>query len=108
MNYLDGEAGVAELASMNTLFKAANFDESHIMIDPSIVRGLEYYTGAVYEVELTFAVTNEKGETVRFGSVAGGGRYDGLWDGLSKKPCQPRAFQSGSQDFSLPLKTLEN
>ncbi len=48
-----------------------------VIIDPSVVRGLEYYTGPVYEAELTFDVTNEKGEKVVFGSVGGGGRYDG-------------------------------
>ncbi len=49
-----------------------------IRIDPSVVRGLEYYTGPVYEVELTFEVEDEGGQKVRFGSVGGGGRYDGL------------------------------
>ena len=49
-----------------------------IAIDPSVVRGLEYYTGPVYEADLTFEVKDEKGNPVRFGSVAGGGRYDGL------------------------------
>ena len=42
------------------------------------MRGLEYYTGPVFEVELTFPVEGEDGKPVRFGSVAGGGRYDGL------------------------------
>ena len=45
---------------------------------PSVVRGLEYYTGPVFEVELTFPIEGEDGKPVRFGSVAGGGRYDGL------------------------------
>ena len=49
-----------------------------IRIDPSVVRGLEYYTGPVYEVELTFKVKGEDGKPMRFGSVGGGGRYDGL------------------------------
>jgi histidyl-tRNA synthetase len=49
-----------------------------IRIDPSVVRGLEYYTGAVFEAELTFETTDEAGNPVRFGSVGGGGRYDDL------------------------------
>ena len=49
-----------------------------IRIDPSVVRGLEYYTGAVFEAELLFETVNDKGEPARFGSVGGGGRYDGL------------------------------
>ena len=52
--------------------------KDRIRIDPSVVRGLEYYTGPVFEAELTFQVKNEDGQPVRFGSVGGGGRYDGL------------------------------
>ena len=61
------------------LCAAAGYGASQrIAIDPSVVRGLEYYTGPVYEVELTFPIEGEDGKPVRFGSVAGGGRYDGL------------------------------
>lgn len=73
-----GQAGVAELEAMGALFEAAGFGSDRIQFDPGIVRGLEYYTGPVFEAALTFSVTNDKGETVQFGSVAGGGRYDGL------------------------------
>ncbi|MBZ0216877.1 MAG: histidine--tRNA ligase [Fimbriimonadaceae bacterium] len=73
-----GMAGVEELAGMAGLFAAAGYGPDRIAIDPSVVRGLEYYTGPVYEVELTFETVNERGEKARFGSVAGGGRYDGL------------------------------
>ena len=51
---------------------------NQIKIDPSVVRGLEYYTGPVFEAELTFQVNGDDGKPVRFGSVGGGGRYDGL------------------------------
>ena len=60
------------------LVRAAGYDDGKDFIDPSVVRGLEYYTGPVYEVELTFPIEGEDGKPVRFGSVAGGGRYDGL------------------------------
>jgi histidyl-tRNA synthetase len=70
--------GVDELGEIAKLVHAAGYDESRIRIDPSVVRGLEYYTGPVYEVELTFPVSGDDGKPVRFGSVAGGGRYDGL------------------------------
>lgn len=73
-----GEAGVAELTQIETLLKAQGYGPDRIIIDPSVVRGLGYYTGPVYEAELTFDVQNEKGQTVQFGSVAGGGRYDDL------------------------------
>ena len=49
-----------------------------MVFDPSVVRGLAYYTGPVFEAELTFQVTDDKGRVRNFGSVAGGGRYDGL------------------------------
>jgi len=73
-----GLAGVDELAGIAALIEAAGYGDGRVEIDPSVVRGLEYYTGPVYEAELTFEVTNDKGQVVRFGSVAGGGRYDGL------------------------------
>ena len=72
-----GQEGVSELRSIAELVRAAGYDDDRIKIDPSVVRGLEYYTGPVYEVELTFPVEGEDGKAARFGSVAGGGRYDG-------------------------------
>lgn len=73
-----GIQGVAELEQIASLLAAQGYGPDRIIIDPSVVRGLGYYTGPVYEAELTFDVQNEKGQTVQFGSVAGGGRYDDL------------------------------
>lgn len=73
-----GEEGVTELRSIAGLVEAAGYGPDRVKIDPSVVRGLEYYTGPVYEVELTLETKDEKGRPVRFGSVGGGGRYDGL------------------------------
>jgi histidyl-tRNA synthetase len=70
--------GLAELEAIGALTESAGYGADRIRIDPSVVRGLEYYTGPVYEVELLFETVNEKGEPARFGSVGGGGRYDGL------------------------------
>jgi histidyl-tRNA synthetase len=69
--------GHKELEGVAKLIAAAGYDD-RIAIDPSVVRGLEYYTGPVFEAEITIPVVNEDGQTVRFGSVGGGGRYDGL------------------------------
>ena len=55
-----------------------NYKDLPFEFDPTVVRGLEYYTGLVFEVELTTKVVNDKGKEVIFGSVAGGGRYDKL------------------------------
>jgi histidyl-tRNA synthetase len=73
-----GAEGVAELSALAEIVSASGYDEGRIVIDGSVVRGLEYYTGPVFEAELTFEVKNEDGQTVRFGSVGGGGRYDDL------------------------------
>jgi histidyl-tRNA synthetase len=70
--------GNGELMDINEIVRASGYGPDRIRIDPSVVRGLEYYTGPVYEVELTFDVPGDDGKPVRFGSVGGGGRYDGL------------------------------
>ena len=77
------------------LFDAAGYGPDRIRIDPSVVRGLEYYTGPVFEIELTFPVTNEKGQQVVFGSVGGGGRYDGLVSRFRKEPVPATGFSIG-------------
>src|SRR5207248_7525827 len=60
------------------ILSACGFESDRIRIDSGIVRGLDYYTGAVFEAQLTFPVSNETGENIVFGSIGGGGRYDGL------------------------------
>jgi len=72
------DEGLSELSVMEDLVRAAGYEEDRIKMDPSVVRGLEYYTGPVFEAEVTFDVTNDKGQVVQFGAVGGGGRYDGL------------------------------
>ncbi|MBO6775870.1 MAG: histidine--tRNA ligase [Marinibacterium sp.] len=73
-----GQDGVKELAQIAELLEAQGYETQQIRIDPSVVRGLGYYTGPVYEAELTFEILDEKGRPRQFGSVAGGGRYDDL------------------------------
>ena len=73
-----GQQGVRELEEIASLLDAQGYGPDRIVIDPGVVRGLGYYTGPVYEAELTFQITDEKGRPRNFGSVAGGGRYDGL------------------------------
>ncbi len=73
-----GQQGVQELEEIASLLAAQGYGPDRIVIDPGVVRGLGYYTGPVYEAELTFQITDEKGRPRNFGSVAGGGRYDGL------------------------------
>ncbi|MDJ0640120.1 MAG: histidine--tRNA ligase [Paracoccaceae bacterium] len=73
-----GEEGVTELRHIIDLVREQDYDEGRIVMDPSVVRGLGYYTGPVFEAELTFEIQDEKGRPRQFGSVAGGGRYDDL------------------------------
>jgi len=73
-----GAEGVEELTRIASLLDAQGYGADRIIIDPSVVRGLGYYTGPVYEAELTFDIIDEKGRKRQFGSVAGGGRYDDL------------------------------
>ncbi|WP_171179955.1 histidine--tRNA ligase [Ruegeria sp. HKCCD8929] len=73
-----GADGIAELEQIGELLDAGGYGADRIEIDPSVVRGLGYYTGPVYEAELTFEIFDEKGRKRQFGSVAGGGRYDDL------------------------------
>jgi len=101
-----GGEGVQELAIIADLIGAAGYSDGRIVIDPSVVRGLEYYTGPVYEAELTFDVTNEKGEKVVFGSVGGGGRYDGLVSRFMGQPVPATGFSIGVSRLMTALKNL--
>jgi histidyl-tRNA synthetase len=73
-----GLEGVAELEVMAALLAHQGYGSDRIVLDPGVVRGLGYYTGPVYEAELTFEILDDKGRKRQFGSVAGGGRYDDL------------------------------
>ncbi|MEG6508702.1 histidine--tRNA ligase [Methyloligella sp. 2.7D] len=90
-----GAEGAAELAEMTAIWEAAGYGGDRIMVDPSIVRGLEYYTGPVFEAELTFEVTDDDGRPVRFGSVGAGGRYDGLVQRFTGQEVPATGFSMG-------------
>jgi len=98
--------GADELREIAALVSAAGYGSDRIRIDPSVVRGLEYYTGPVFEAELTFPVVNEDGETVRFGSVGGGGRYDGLVSRFRGEPVPATGFSIGVSRLMTALKNL--
>jgi histidyl-tRNA synthetase len=113
LNYVRGDApvdneGIAELNVMQALFDSAGYARDKIRIDPSVVRGLEYYTGPVFEIELTFSVQNEKGQDVVFGSVGGGGRYDGLVSRFRSEPVPATGFSIGVSRLANALKLTGN
>ena len=73
-----GAEGLNELEQIVKLLNAAGYGPDRVMFDTGVVRGLDYYTGPVWEAELLMPVTNDAGEEVVFGSIASGGRYDDL------------------------------
>ena len=98
--------GIEELAQIAELVDAAGYGPDRIRIDGSVVRGLEYYTGPVYEAELLAEIPNEDGKIVRFGSVGGGGRYDGLVSRFRGEPVPATGFSIGVSRLMTALKNL--
>ncbi|MFZ5739212.1 MAG: histidine--tRNA ligase [Pseudomonadota bacterium] len=95
--------GIDELEQIVTITQASGYFGDQVMIDPSVVRGLEYYTGPVYEVELLLDTKDEKGRPVRFGSVGGGGRYDGLVSRFRGEPVPATGFSIGVSRLQAAL-----
>jgi histidyl-tRNA synthetase len=98
--------GVAELSTIEDLVRAAGYGDDRIVMDRSVVRGLEYYTGPVYEAELLAEIPNEDGQIVRFGSVGGGGRYDGLVSRFRGEPVPATGFSIGVSRLMTAVKNL--
>jgi len=101
-----GSEGTSELQTIAELCESAGYGPDRIKIDPSVVRGLEYYTGPVYEAELLAEIPNEDGKIVRFGSVGGGGRYDGLVSRFRGEPVPATGFSIGVSRLTAALKAL--
>jgi histidyl-tRNA synthetase len=100
-----GQQGRVELEQIAKLVSAAGYGEDRIRVDPSIVRGLEYYTGPVFEVELTFS-TDGKDGSPRFGSVGGGGRYDGLVSRFRGEPVHATGISIGVSRLAAALQHI--
>jgi histidyl-tRNA synthetase len=98
--------GYRELCDIGAMAHAAEYGADRVLIDPSVVRGLEYYTGPVYEAELLAEIPNEEGKIVRFGSVGGGGRYDGLVSRFRGEPVPATGFSIGVSRLMTALKNL--
>jgi histidyl-tRNA synthetase len=106
------QQGLDELQAIGELVESAGYaatsknPDVRVLIDTSVVRGLEYYTGPVYEVELTLETRDEKGRPVRFGSVGGGGRYDGLVSRFRGEPVPATGFSIGVSRLQAALTML--
>ena len=97
--------GINELKSISDLVRSSGYGTRRIRMDVSVVRGLEYYTGPVFEVELTFP-TDGKDGSPRFGSVGGGGRYDGLVSRFRGEPVPATGFSIGVSRLLAALEYL--
>jgi histidyl-tRNA synthetase len=100
--------GLEELAQIESFVRGAGYGPDRIRIDPSVVRGLEYYTGPVFEAELTFEVRDDDGRPVRFGSVGGGGRYDGLVARFRSEPVPATGFSIGVSRLLAALRAIKS
>jgi histidyl-tRNA synthetase len=99
------QEGLNELEAISRIIQAAGYEHGRIGIDPAVVRGLEYYTGPVFEVELTFSTDGNDGSP-RFGSVGGGGRYDGLVSRFRGEPVPATGFSIGVSRLLAALEYL--
>lgn len=100
------EAGISEVEQMQVLLAGAGFDDGRIILDTSVIRGLEYYTGPVFEAELLIETKDEKGRPVRFGSVGGGGRYDDLVARFTGQKVPATGFSIGVSRLQAALNLI--
>jgi len=102
-----GERGLGELREIDALLTASGYTDERVTFDPSVVRGLAYYTGPVFEADLTFEITDENGVAKRFGSVAGGGRYDNLVERFLGRQIPGTGASIGVARLLAALETLD-
>jgi histidyl-tRNA synthetase len=100
-----GQAGVEEVEEIKRLVATADFSD-RIKVDRTVVRGLEYYTGPVFEAELTTPIKDERGQSIRLGSVVSGGRYDGLVERFTGEKVPATGLSIGVSRLLYGLKTL--
>ncbi|MGH6838568.1 MAG: histidine--tRNA ligase [Methylocella sp.] len=100
--------GIEELRTIARLAKNSGYHGSQLMISTAVVRGLEYYTGPVFEAELTFDVRDEDDKLVRFGSIGGGGRYDGLVGRFRGENVPATGFSIGVSRLYAALRAIKS
>jgi histidyl-tRNA synthetase len=103
-----GSQGVNELEEIAQIIRSADYGAGRVMFDSSVVRGLEYYTGTVFEAELLIPAVDEKGNPIRFGSVGGGGRYDGLIGRFRGESLPATGFSIGVSRLLAALKAINS
>lgn len=93
-----GAEGVAELQQIAALVKASGVPDKAWIVDSSVVRGLGYYSGPVFETYLT--------DLPKIGSVYSGGRYDYLLERFTGKPMPCVGASVGVDRLFNALETL--
>jgi histidyl-tRNA synthetase len=106
-NSAEGQAGLEDLARINAAVSAMGVSEEAAIFDPGIVRGLEYYTGPVFEAELLLQTRDEKGNLVQMGSVGGGGRYDDLVARFTGQQTPATGFSFGVSRLAAALSLID-
>lgn len=101
-----GKAGLAALAEIDAVLSAIGVGDDRAAFDPSVVRGLGYYTGPVYEAELLATAHYDDGQPIQFGSVGGGGRYDDLVARFTGQAVPATGFSFGVSRFAAALRAL--
>ena len=102
-----GKEGCLELATIDRILSATGFDNDRVSFDTSIVRGLGYYTGPVFEAELLADIRDKKGRPVRIGSIGGGGRYDDLVSRFRGQAVPATGFSFGVSRFLSALERMD-
>lgn len=100
----EGDEGLAELAAIDAALSGLGVGPDRAAFDPSVVRGLEYYTGAVFEAELLLSTLDDKGQPMRFGSIGGGGRYDDLVARFTGERTPATGFSFGVSRLAAALR----
>jgi len=103
----EGHTGLEELREMDSYLNDMGYDESTILFAPTVVRGMAYYTGPVFEANLTFEIKDEKNRKREFGSVAGGGRYDDLIERFTGQKTPATGISIGVDRLLAALSTIK-
>ncbi|KAB2941812.1 MAG: histidine--tRNA ligase [Hyphomicrobium sp.] len=101
-----GQQGLEELRTIDALLAQAGYEHDRIVFDGTVVRGLDYYTGPVFETDLTMTILDDEGRPVRFGSVGSGGRYDGLVARFTGQKVPATGFSIGVSRLQAALAAL--
>lgn len=101
-----GSEGVAELREIDAALTGGDYGSDRVQFDPTVVRGLAYYTGPVFEGVLTFEIKDEDGQPRQFGSVFGGGRYDDLVERFTGQKVPATGASIGVDRLLAALKAL--